>query len=1031
MRKKHRISILMPFIPLLALLALLSCETTGSQVKGSQQPLTRGDFKITAQNIEGIRARAEAGDAYFQAILGGGYVRGYFVRTDLREALKWLEPASRKENPIALYHMAQWYGQGNDPDKGAKKAAEFYAMAVPGLKAMAEEDNAEAQVDLAYCQAYGRGTVKNMEEALRWARRAAGQGHPVAQAFLGARYYFGDGVSKDYDEAYEWFEKAAAQQYSYAIADLGRMHLEGHGVRKNPARARELFLQGVEMNNGQAQFLLGRMYYEGTGVPKDVKSGVEWYRKSAEAGNSAGRAALNAHFKKSHNISAALIPIVRHKLPPAGEWVETGARMNEAYKIRYRTVLSKEELLSLGIEPSLDNHFLEIAPNGGRLLLARNRIKDRGQAYSLVDLASRECQVAELKDFPEVNPISPAACFWREGDLLLTKDDRSALEVMPDSEGRDFWSIRRAVPFKKELPGGWGDWQLGSQVADPDTGTIIRFVRFGKERLKNGKKEFDFTIYQLPLRFKWENDEFNGKLELYRWPTDMPLKASIESEKKHFSALDARGTNISGGALSKQGFFYLANPLIYSMEERFKNDVYQFGRDNLATHVWHAPRKGDGFGDARYVGRVNTGYIGLEWVLGGGAVSPGGKYAFIRNQLVDLARPAEEHTLRRIDFEDLDKSFKPAALAFDPADDRHLYIINSFYPGSGIDYSVVEIYLPDDFDDLMALTGDFLLKECGSDTGLCRAQQDQAEKGFERLAALLDSRPDIKGRDETLETLLGYGILWKGRDNLQMKTLGRWQNLPGMNKGLKAWIMARRAGLLHKTGFKEEGADLFREAVGLDASKIFDKKVHYYMGGSERLAFLKEGTPLSFAGRLLVAAADQRPEKRDKALFDYCLFASAAGQPGLALQGVERVKSMALKGEIRLEKQDQDLLVLIEALAIAGMEREEEAYSLLLKHGSFEKAARDRVLKDSDLFAPLYRDTAKLAVILGVDKGKLKRPEYCPVPQAYVDLEGNLIQPATAAPALEARPGQRSSGPGSRAAPAPKPREKKGPVVLD
>ncbi|RJR35857.1 MAG: hypothetical protein C4576_24565 [Desulfobacteraceae bacterium] len=746
----------------------------------------------------------------------------------------------------------------------------------------------------------------------------------------------------------------------------------------------------------------------------------------ARAGDKAER---DAHFKKTYGISSSTIPIVRHKLPPAGEWVETPVAMNRGYKIRHRTILTPEDLLSLGIDSiGLNQYFLKIDTRAERLLVSKDRAKKSAQAYCLVDLASRECQVTDLNGLPEVNPASPWACFWRENHLLLTKDERSALEVMPESEGRDFWNITRVVPFRKQLPAEWRDWQFGSQAADPDTGTIIRFVRSTKERLKNGKKENDFTIHQLPLQYKWVGGEFRAEFDMFGWRSDMPREACIDTEMKHLSALSS-GTNISGGAISKQGFFYLANPLIYAMEEKHKDDIHQFGRHNLATHVWHAPRREKGFGAARYLGRVNTGYIGLEWVLGGGAVSSGGKYAFIRHLLVDLARPSGDHSLKRVAFGDLNKSFKPAAVAFDPSDDRHFYFINSIYRDKGIDYSVVEVYLPDGFDDLMALMGDFLLDECGSDSGLCKAQRDQSAKGFERLAGLLHSRPDIKGRDEALEILLAYKDLWKGRNELQVKTLGQWQNLPGLKTGLKAWILAKRASLLYRAGFREEGADLFRQAVRLDASRIFEKNEHYYMGGTERLGFLKGGPPLFLAGELLLAAAAKDSKEREKSLFDYCLFASAAGQPGLSLQGVGRIRSLSERGDLRLEKQDQDLLALIEATAIAGMERTDEAYSFLLKHGSFDSSARERILKDADLFAALYRDTGKLALILGMDAGKLKRPQFRPVPQAYVDLSGNLIQPATPAPLLETGPSKTPPASGER--PLPPPQDKKGAVVLD
>ena len=48
------------------------------------------------------------------------------------------------------------------------------------------------------------------DEAGKWFRKAADQGHAHAQYFLGSMYYGGKGVLKDYLTAYAWFNIAAA-----------------------------------------------------------------------------------------------------------------------------------------------------------------------------------------------------------------------------------------------------------------------------------------------------------------------------------------------------------------------------------------------------------------------------------------------------------------------------------------------------------------------------------------------------------------------------------------------------------------------------------------------------------------------------------------------------------------------------------------------------------------------------------------------------------------------------------------------------
>lgn len=61
-------------------------------------------------------------------------------------------------------------------------------------------------------------------------RKAAEQGHPEAQAFLGEFFATGKGVTQDYREATKWYRKAAEQGYLRAQIALGKLYTEGQGV---------------------------------------------------------------------------------------------------------------------------------------------------------------------------------------------------------------------------------------------------------------------------------------------------------------------------------------------------------------------------------------------------------------------------------------------------------------------------------------------------------------------------------------------------------------------------------------------------------------------------------------------------------------------------------------------------------------------------------------------------------------------------------------------------------------------------------
>jgi len=100
--------------------------------------------------------------------------------------------------------------------------------------------------------------AKNKEEALRWLGKAASQGHtdaineldllkrgkestdeeiqevegPEEQDALGNAYLNGEGVEQDYEEAVKWFRKAAEQGYPIAQFNLGMRYYDGRGWRK-------------------------------------------------------------------------------------------------------------------------------------------------------------------------------------------------------------------------------------------------------------------------------------------------------------------------------------------------------------------------------------------------------------------------------------------------------------------------------------------------------------------------------------------------------------------------------------------------------------------------------------------------------------------------------------------------------------------------------------------------------------------------------------------------------------------------------
>jgi TPR repeat protein len=115
-----------------------------------------------------LMARANAGDAAAQVLVGECYASGKGVTRDLKQAAEWYQRAAEKGDTDGEVHLAALYRDG------------------------------------------GKGLPRDMAYAAEWYRKAAGQGDVTAQATLGVLYSIGQGVPHNDVEAYYWLDLAAA-----------------------------------------------------------------------------------------------------------------------------------------------------------------------------------------------------------------------------------------------------------------------------------------------------------------------------------------------------------------------------------------------------------------------------------------------------------------------------------------------------------------------------------------------------------------------------------------------------------------------------------------------------------------------------------------------------------------------------------------------------------------------------------------------------------------------------------------------------
>lgn len=148
-------------------------------------------------------------------------------RQRFRALIAEAEPAAEQADPAARTRLAKLLLAAPPPVGDAERARTL-------LRKAAEAGYVEAQYQLGRLHAEGIGVPRDHYRAAEWLDLAANLGrHAEAQFLLGDMYFHGRGVPHDYGEALELYRKAAHQGHPVAQYLLGVMHEEGWGMRRN------------------------------------------------------------------------------------------------------------------------------------------------------------------------------------------------------------------------------------------------------------------------------------------------------------------------------------------------------------------------------------------------------------------------------------------------------------------------------------------------------------------------------------------------------------------------------------------------------------------------------------------------------------------------------------------------------------------------------------------------------------------------------------------------------------------------------
>jgi hypothetical protein len=135
-----------------------------SSIAGTAQAVSPQGAGIEAT----LLAKANAGDAAAQVLVGESYAEGKGVAQDYVQAAGWFRKAAEKGDASGQMHLAALYRDGS------------------------------------------KHFPRDMVQASVWYRKAAEQGDAGAQGILGVLYSMGQGVPHDDVEAFYWLDLAAS-----------------------------------------------------------------------------------------------------------------------------------------------------------------------------------------------------------------------------------------------------------------------------------------------------------------------------------------------------------------------------------------------------------------------------------------------------------------------------------------------------------------------------------------------------------------------------------------------------------------------------------------------------------------------------------------------------------------------------------------------------------------------------------------------------------------------------------------------------
>ena len=335
-----------------------------------QEALKKGEIEASKYFLESINfaadaklrfelsmLMAEAGFPEAQYFVGYMYYKGDGVAKNFDEAMKWFYAAANGGHEQSVKIINEFVASEDDGDTKTLNelvtnpfnmfSEEELRQKFEKFKKDALAGNVKAQAALGTAYALGKGTEKDLKEALKWYKKAAENGDEMAYYLLNRletqQMEQEESNAEKPLKAPEKKNKNAKKVLIALIAliglivlfkrpkimakklyNLGKKYENGSSLLpQNFEKAFDCYKTAAELGMLQAQSKLADIYYYGKlGVDKDYNAAFKWYQKAAERGDgSAQRMSGNMYFKGQG---------VAQDFDEAWKWYEKAAKNNDA-----------------------------------------------------------------------------------------------------------------------------------------------------------------------------------------------------------------------------------------------------------------------------------------------------------------------------------------------------------------------------------------------------------------------------------------------------------------------------------------------------------------------------------------------------------------------------------------------------------------------------------------------------------------------------------------------------------------------------